>query len=165
MFRIALTLLLVTPCALLFLVGLWFNSLLAAEAEELERRAGLVQKITINKAIGPGPLGDVWQALEAEVIKQCPQFHTAGRTKAAWPAFAERGVKDIFLATVYVPAQKDVELRKVLRDMLRPLKATYRLPGGVAPGMPGMKLAPMDLWIVPAGERQWREPRPGWEEI
>src|SRR5262249_38937592 len=143
------------------LVGLWFNSLLAAEAEAAERRAGLRDRFTIPKAIGPSPLGEVVEAL-------CERGEGEGwwwRILVDENAFVARGVEDICGIEVDVAAGKDVELREVLRDMLQPIGASYRLtswvesfPDDVMLRYKGSKERNLII-IVPNGDSPWRRPQ------
>jgi hypothetical protein len=124
MFRISLTLLLVTPCFVLLLLTLYFLSPTPDPAiEEAEKRVGLLKKVTIKKALGPGTFQKVLGLLSVELRTQVETVWLSVPDEL----FQEEGVPGCVGATVYVPAQEGVELRTVLHEMLGPMRATWRV--------------------------------------
>lgn len=152
MSRTRLALLAVSPFLVLTLLLRHFTSpeidpvLLEAEA-----KIGLDRRVTIKSDLGPGTFKEIWELLayELEIYDFGPQV---------WfdvDAFKGKGMKDVWATTVHVPAQKDVEVRVVLRQVLKQIGGTYQL----CPVYYGDTKQPFErpaAWIIEVvPERQW----------
>jgi hypothetical protein len=102
-------------------------------AKESEQEAKLARKVSIDKEMS-APLVTVLRALS-------DRFDVT--FVLDWKAFEEKGHKEVMKAQVKAPAQKDVELRRVLLEMLRPVDGTCRAGKGY-------------VEVVPAAARQIR---------
>jgi hypothetical protein len=98
-------------------------------AKESDQEATLARKITIDKELS-GSLEKVLEALS-------DRFNVSFVIDPM--AFESKGYKDVMKAEVKVPSRKDVELRRVLLDLLKPLQGTCRAGKGYIEILPALE--------------------------